>query len=446
MNNNLKLPCPNSLYLLRMFQWTLNPVEYMDRAVAECGDTFILGQSGRNPSIMVSHPETMKTIFTDPSLGDCGELNELFRPLVGENSIFLLNGDFHKRRRKLLMPSFHEKHLVRYGEIISQITEQIIGQWEVNQPFSVMSMTEEISTSVILKVVFGIYQDDRYQRMKSLIRDRQRLIGLPLTYFLLNCPSLQQDWGSWSPWGRITDKIRQIDDLVYTVIRDRRAQANPEQVDMLGLLLNAHDENDQKLTDTELRDELMTLLSAGSSTTATAIAWALYWIHKLPQVKEKLLAELASLGSNRDPMTIVRLPYLSAVCNETMRIYPSLMLTFPRVVKSPLKIRGYQLDTGTSLIGSIYLTHQREDLYPQPKQFQPERFLNKQFSPFEFLPYGGGNRRCIGANLAEFEMKLVLAKIMTEWKLELLSENVKPKRRGFSLLGPSTSLKMTIKK
>ena len=143
-------------------------------------------------------------------------------------------------------------------------------------------------------------------------------------------------------------------------------------------------------------------------------------------------------------MTIVRLPYLSAVCNETLRIYPSLMHTFPRVVNSPLEIRGYHFEPGTSIMGSIYLTHQRQELYPQPNQFKPERFINKQFSPYEFIPYGGGTRRCIGSALAEFEMKLVLVKIMTTLKLTLIDSKVQPKRQGIALLAPSTGVKMVI--
>ena len=146
------------------------------------------------------------------------------------------------------------------------------------------------------------------------------------------------------------------------------------------------------MKDEELRDELMTLLVAGHETTATALTWALYWIHKLPEVRQKLLAELDILGDTPDQNAIVRLPYLNAICSETLRIYPVGMLTFPRVVRSPVTLLGQQLEPGTVLVGSIYLAHQRQDLYPEPKQFKPERFLERQFSPYEYLPFGGGVR------------------------------------------------------
>ncbi|MBC6434767.1 cytochrome P450, partial [Nostoc sp. HG1] len=160
-------------------------------------------------------------------------------------------------------------------------------------------------------------------------------------------------------------------------IRERREQADSSRTDILSLLMAARDEAGQPMTDEELRDELMTLLVAGHETTATALAWALYWIHKIPSVRQKLLQELDSLGDNPDPGTVFKLPYLNAVCSETLRIYPVGMLTFPREVRTPISLEGYELEPGTVIYGSIYLTHQREDIYPEPKQFKPERFLER---------------------------------------------------------------------
>jgi unspecific monooxygenase len=159
-------------------------------------------------------------------------------------------------------------------------------------------------------------------------------------------------------------------------------------------------------------------------------------------VREKLLQELDSLGENPDPNAIFRLPYLNAVCSETLRLYPVAMLTLTRLVKSPLEISSYQFEPGTLVIPSIYLTHHREDLYPNPKQFKPERFLERQFAPYEYLPFGGGNRRCIGMAFALFEMKLVLATVLSQWQMELAdSKPVQPVRKGL-LLGPAQGVRM----
>ncbi|MDD1435505.1 cytochrome P450, partial [Dolichospermum sp. ST_sed10] len=201
----------------------------------------------------------------------------------------------------------------------------------------------------------------------------------------------------------------------------------------------------QPITDDELRDELMTLLVAGHETTATSLTWALYWIHHLPQVREKLLQELDNLGQQPDANEIFKLPYLNAVCSETLRMYPVAMLALNRLVKSPLEVMGYNLEPGNLVVPCIYLTHHREDLYPDSKQFKPERFLERQFSTSEFLPFGGGNRRCIGMALALFEMKLVLATVLSQWQMELAdTEPVQPARKG-ALLGPGGGVKMVIR-
>ncbi|PHM06386.1 hypothetical protein CK516_33920 [Nostoc sp. 'Peltigera malacea cyanobiont' DB3992] len=188
----------------------------------------------------------------------------------------------------------------------------------------------------------------------------------------------------------------------------------------------------------------MTLILAGYDTTASAMSWGFYWIHQNPLVREKLLQELDTLGDSPDPMSIYQLPYLTAVCNETLRIYPVTMFSFPRVVQESVELLGHPLEPGTVLLPSIYLTHHREDLYPQPKQFKPERFIERQFSPYEFLPFGGGVRRCIGQALAQFEIKLVFATVLSRYDLALVDQRPeKPQRRGFNL-APSSGVKMVI--
>jgi len=200
------------------------------------------------------------------------------------------------------------------------------------------------------------------------------------------------------------------------------------------LLLMAKDEDGNGLSDQDLRDELMTLLVAGHETTATALTWAMYWLHSLPEVKEKLWAELDTVSDPEDPAQFLQLPYLTAVCNETLRIHPVAMLTFPRRVEEPMEMCGYPLEPGMFIMGSIYLLHQREDLYPEPEQFRPERFLERQFSPYEFMPFGGGVRRCVGAALAQYEMKIVLGTMMSQLDLKLVNQRpVQPGRRGVTL-------------
>ncbi|MGL5196911.1 MAG: cytochrome P450, partial [Chroococcales cyanobacterium] len=246
----------------------------------------------------------------------------------------------------------------------------------------------------------------------------------------------------WSPWGYFLRIREQIDKLLYAEIADRRQQDLSDRLDILSLLMSARDAEGEAMTDKELRDELLTLLFAGYETTASAMSWALYWVHALPEVKNRLREEIASLGDNPGPMDIFGLPYLTAVCNEVLRLYPVAMLTFPRRVEEPMDLLGYSLKAGTNLVGCIYLLHHREDLYPDSYQFKPERFIERQFSPYEFMPFGGGKRRCIGAALAVYEMKLALATILSGYDLKLAEKGpVKPQRRGVTL-SPAGGIKM----
>lgn len=183
--------------------------------------------------------------------------------------------------------------------------------------------------------------------------------------------------------------------MLYAQIRDRRQEEadTPPGTDILSLL-TVTDGN--AMTDGELRDELMTLLLAGNETTASAASWAMYWIYRHPDVLERLRAELQGLGANPDPTAIARLPYLSAVCNESLRLFPVVVLTVPRIVKAPVEIQGYAFEPGSILYGCIYLTHRRPDLYPNPLAFKPERFLERTYTPLNFCPLGVANVAVLG--------------------------------------------------
>lgn len=254
---------------------------------------------------------------------------------------------------------------------------------------------------------------------------------------------LRQDFGPVSPWGKFVRNRTEVDRLIYDEITERRNRPDPSRNDILTLLLSARDETGEGLTDSELRDELMTLLVAGHETTATALTWALYWIYKLPMVQQRLLPEIEGLNGALDPATLFRLPYLNAVCSEALRIYPVGLLTFPRRTRAPVELMGSTLEAGTVVVGCIYLAHHREEVYPDPDEFKPERFLERRYSPFEYLPFGGGARRCIGMAFAQFEMKLVISSLLAKVRLALAdSRSVRPIRRGLTS-GPSP-VRMTI--
>ena len=437
---------PKTPAIVQMMQWIADPFAFMHNCVERYGDCFTARVDHKfRPWVFVSNPQAIGQILTSDTkqFEAPGDVNELFQPLMGKHGVITISGSRHRRQRELVMPPFHGERMRTYGEIISDITEQVMSEWKMGEPFVLRHSMQAISLRVILRAVFGLNEGSRYQQMEHLLTSILDVTASPLSMSTRFFPILQQDLGAWSPWGRFLRQRQQIDSLIYAEIQERREQGSSDRTDILSMLMAARDQAGAAMTDVELRDELMTLLLAGHETTATAITWALYWIHKQPEVKKKLLEELDSLGEP-DNNVIFKLPYLNAVCSETLRIYPVGMLTFPRVAREPVQLLDYQLEPGTTVVGCIYLTHQREDIYPQPKQFKPERFLERQFSPYEYIPFGGGSRRCIGMAFALFEMKVVLAKILANFELELANKRpVKAVRRG--LVSAPTTVQMVAK-
>ncbi|MGB3508798.1 MAG: cytochrome P450 [Microcoleaceae cyanobacterium] len=430
---------------IRTWKFIFRPLSTIEERYSQYGDIFRTNTNSKVPFIYFCNPKAIQEIFTaDPDTFSSGSSNGVLQYLVGKHSLLLQDGDRHQRQRKLLMPPFHGDRMRTYGDLIYNITSDVISKWEINRPFPIRSSTQEISLKVILGAVFGLDRGERYEQLRILLSDVLDSISSPLSSTFLFFSFLQKDWGLWSPWGRFLRKRQLVDKLILAEIQTARKEGDRRD-DILSLLLEATDEAGHPMSDEEIKDELLTLLFAGHETTASALAWALYWIDKIPSVREKLLSELETLPTNPDKMAITKLPYLSAVCQETLRIYPIAMNSFVRYVKKPIEIMGYQLEPGMVAIVSIYLTHQREDIYPQPKKFKPERFLERQFSPYEYLPFGGGNRRCIGSAFALFEMKLVLATILSQCKLKLATgKQIKPVRRGLTM-APPANMQMVVK-
>lgn len=431
---------------IQKIQWVGDPLAYMNNAASRYPDIFTTQVSNFSPFVFVNHPQGIQELFTaDPKQFDSGRANEILRPLVGDNSLLLMDGEKHRRERQLLMPPFHGERMRHYSQVICDVTNQATGRWKIGESISVRDLMQEVTMGVILHAVFGLNEGERYYKIQKLLGEVLDLVGSPLRSSLLFFDFLQKDLGAWSPWGHWLRKKQEVYELLSAEIEERRQNLDSQRNDVLTLLLQARDEAGEGMSNEELRDELMTLLAAGHETTATALSWALYWIHRHPEVEQKLRQEIDTLGENPDPTAIFKLPYLSAVCSETLRIYPVAMLTFPRLVKSPFKLMGYEFDPGTVLFGCIYLVHQRPELYPEPHLFKPERFLERQFSPYEFLPFGGGNRRCLGLALAQFEMKLILATIISRWQLALANNQpVRPVRRGVTL-APAGGVQMVVK-
>lgn len=442
--------------VLRILRLILQPTKYMDDSVRRYGSMFQIGSESASPLVYVGEPAVVKEIFAlDDDKVVTGQGNGILETMVGRHSILLLDGPPHKRQRKLLMPPFHGEQLRAYGQLICDITRDISADWQPGQTILARAPIQNLTLGVILQAVFGqqkgTQQSEQLVRLQQLMGTLLDAFAYPITASFLFFPGLQKDLGAWSPWGKFIRLRKDVRSLIYAQIRDRRQQLEHsapkpgEKTDILTLLLQARDDNGGAMSDEELHDEIVTLLLAGHETTASAIVWVLYWVHYLPEVQQKLRDELDALGPALDPMTLTQLPYLTAVCQEALRIYPITPTTFIRALREPMTIEGYRFKAGTALMPATYIIHQRPDIYPEPTKFRPERFLERQFAPHEFLPFGGGHRYCIGSALAMMELKLSIATLLTDFELMLPhARPLRPSRRGLTM-APPASMKLKIK-
>lgn len=446
---NIKLPgelkTPALLQTIHLIQ---NPTKFLETCAKQYGDTFSVRVLGLNspPVVFFSNPQTIKDIFAVPSEKlDFKKATHVFKPLMGEQSLVLQEGRNHQRQRQLLIPPFHGERLKAYGEIIRQITQEVTNQWKTGAAIKINDFMPEITLQIILQVVFGINPGERYEQLKQLLSSLLEDVTTPWYSSLFFFPPLQKDLGAWSPWGHFLQRRQQIDDLIYAEISQRRQENDLSRTDILTLLMSARDDNGQQMTDVELRDQLVSLLLLGYETTAAVLAWAFYLIHSSPQVLKKLMQELETLGDLPNAEAISQLPYLTAVCQEILRIYPIALICTPRMVKDSVQLTGYEFKSGTVLVPCIYLAHRRAETYPHPEQFNPERFLNHKFSPYEYLPFGGGSRGCIGTAFSMYEMKLVLATILSRFDLKLTNQRpVHPVRRGITIVPSANGVQMVV--
>ena len=431
---------------LTAIQAILDQFGTLDKFHRKYGEIFYGPQSAiLPPYVIFSNPQAIEKVFTaNPDLFEVGQQsNAPVRVLLGDRSLVLLDGKEHKRHRQLLMPPFHGERMKSYGQTMVDVTKEVISQWHVGQTIRIRDYTQEISLQIILRTIFGIDAGTVYDRLRATLVDYLDTFNSPVTSFFLFFPWLQKDLGVLTPWGKFLKQKQQIEQILQTECDRRRNNPDTMGTDILSLLLEARYEDGQPMSDKEIRDELMTMLFAGHETTASSLAWSFYWLHRIPEIGQKCKAELASVSE--DAITeIVKLPYLSAVVSETLRLNPVVVFV-GRQLKQPFELMGYQFEAGTSLFPSIYSTHRRPDIYPDPQKFEPERFIERQYSPYEYLPFGGGNRRCLGYAFALFEMKLVLATVMSSVELELLEKRpVKPARRGFTFT-PGGGIRMRVK-
>ncbi len=428
-------PGPKNV-LLQTYLYTRDPYGYLARMRDAYGDVYTVSVVN-GTVVMAGSPATVAQIFTaDPEIFvPFGA--EAMLPLVGNHSLFALTGARHRRERKLLMPAFHGDRMRAHGETIRAAALAAAARWTVGEPFTFQDTSQAISLEVIIRVVFGVTEPAQVEAIRQAITGLVDATVPSLLFF----PFLQRSLFGMGPWARFQRAKSALSGLLRAEIRER--QRRPEQTgdDILSSMLAARHEDGSAMSEDELHDEMLTLLFAGHETTGIALAWAIYWILRNPSCLTRLLAEIDAAGEHPEPEVLARLPYLEAVVQETLRLYP-IAPDVPRKLARPLVLGDYTVPAGIGVDVGIALLHTRPDLYPEPDRFNPQRFLDRKFSPFEYMPFGGGARRCLGAAFATYEMKIVLATLLGQYRLELREAGeVRPGRRSV-VLGPATGVRV----
>ena len=430
-------PGPSSPEWFQSLGWALRPTAILRKAEREFGEIFTLAGVGAGrdmPYVFVSRPEAIKAIAT----GDREALRagaargfDLFEPVFGPNSILLLDGATHMRQRKLMLPPFHGERMKSYGTLIESVTEKRMAAWpRGGQPFDLQAEFQHITLDVILRAVFGFEGGPALDRARKHIQAWLEMLASPFSMI----PFMRNAFGPHRPWSPAALTRKRIDESLYALIAERRADPHVgSREDVLSMLIGARDENGEPMTDRELRDELITLLLAGHETTATALAWAV----------ELLLTHPASLAALRADLDSGSEEYLGAVIQETMRLRPPIPL-FDRMVCEPIEVLGYRIPVGTVMACNIVGAHRRPDVYPDPLSFRPERFLDCSPETYSWIPFGGGVRRCLGAAFALYEMRIVLRMVVS--RTDPTPVQPQPDRyfRRAIVLGPRSQARVTL--
>jgi len=438
-------PGPTSPPLLQVLRWVQWPLPFLDECAQAFGETFTLRFPSAPPIVMFSDPDAIKTIFTgDEEDLRAGEANYRLEPILGKHSLLILDGREHLRERRLLQPPFHGDRMLAYGVVMRDIAAAAVDRWPTGRPFAVHPEMQGVTLDVILRTVFGVDEGPAKRELRAALLALLNLGANPQLLLAAQQSSNGKGGNGASPAMRFTTARERVDRLLFAEIAARRQADVTHRADILSLLVQATYEDGRPLEDRALRDELMTILLAGHETTATALAWAVSHILAHPEVRTRILDELHETGpAPLDPQRVTRLEYLDAVCRETLRLTPIIPLVGRRLTR-PMRIAGIDLPAGAVAAPCIYLAHRRPERWPEPERFRPERFLESKPTPYEFLPFGGGVRRCLGMAFALVEMKIVLGEVLTRVELHAApGYQVRVVRRSVTL-APSEGMPVMI--
>ena len=422
--------------LLCTYRIMVDPIRWYKHWRKRFGSTYLV-PAINGDVVVTSNPENVRRLFKLRSDETKPFAMDAVVPVIGRGSIFLLSGVRHRKERRILMPPFHGERMRSYGDAIRQIAERAASRWEVGKPVDIAEDALDLSLEVILRAVFGVTTDERVAEYKVLIEDLVNRFH-PILAF---APFLRIGFFGWSPWDRFLAARERFDVVLYEDIAARRA-SGARGVDILSLLLDATYEDGSQLSDELLRDELISLLIAGHETTQIVLTWAMYRLQRHDDIRDALVRELRDArGEESD--AVARLPLLNGVLSETLRLHP-VLIDSPKELTTTVELEEVTLQPGDNYLVCMTSLHRNPDIYEHPNVFDPKRWADRTYKPFEYCPFGGGVRRCIGSELALYEMKTVLATWVGEHRFSSVDDpedDLGTARRNITV-GPKRDLRL----
>ena len=406
---------------MQTLEWVLDPAGFMTRHSRRHGGSFTARLGPSTDVVFLNDREAVEAVFRGPAKElRMGDINGLFKRVLGPNSLLVLDDEEHLRQRRLLLPPFHGPRVAEHRAAMQATAEEHVARWPEAVPFALQPSMQAMTLDVIISVVFGMPASPARTEMRRLLA---RLLELNATLATV-LPQLRVDLGGRSPWGRLMRCVEEVDHVLYAEIARRRDALDGGGTDVLSLLLAARDQDGSPLSDQELRDQLLTMLVAGHETTATALAWAFERLTRHPHAMRRLRDEMDHGESTT---------YLDAVIKETLRVRPVVPIV-GRKLGAAFTVRQTTYAAGTVLMPSVFLSHRDPEAFPDPQAFRPERFLDAGTPPTAWIPFGGGVRRCLGASFALVEMQAVITAVLRHVDLEPASpRSERLARRAFTL-------------
>ena len=425
---------PGALQLVATWK---RPAASLERLRDRYGKRFTVKLPFQPPFVMLSDPDDIRELFmASPEAIHPGEGARVLEPTVGSNSVILLDERPHMEQRKLLLPAFHGERMQRLTGLMAELADREAASWPTDQVVKLHPRLQRLTLEIILRTVFGLERGQFLDDLRDVLTEILAFAESPLSIL----PAVTRYLGWLLPsTRRFAELGERADRLIFELVEERRAalESNGRGDDVLAMLLAARHEDGSPMSDQEIRDELMTSLVAGHETTASQLGWAFERLAREPRVTARLTRELDAGGGDE---------YLTATIHEIMRLRPVLPNAEPRLVKQPIEIGGVRYPAGVSLLACAFLVHRDPDIYPEPRAFRPERFIDNPPGTYSWIPFGGGRRRCIGASFATQEMKVVIRSVLERFELAPVGERLEQTGRRSITFSPANGAEVVLRR